>query len=200
MIFLDVKYIKASQDKILTGDIVPGQIIFTDDSNRIYWDVAPDKRVLMSGVAAFGDDAEREGLSDPDEGLYYVKDTGEVWAFFDGEWFFVIRDLRDPMQFKYVSDDGEFRYGFRITNDGWLQVVYEGDGLDEGINEFYRHLHSNFDVLNLFGEDGGRPMFDGEPLAFLSEVGSGPGGSSGDDWYRFEVNPSGGLRFVYEVS
>ena len=80
-----VKFTRTVDSKLSTLPIVKGQVIYTSDTHRQYWDVEDGQRVSIEEIIQLNTDTERTELLTPINSFYYVKATHVLWRY-DSEW------------------------------------------------------------------------------------------------------------------
>lgn len=86
---MDFKMIGTVQAKINNSTASPikkGQIIFTEDTRRLFWDCSNIDRVEITDFFILNTDTERATISPVPDKLYFVKDTRHLWVYSNGEW------------------------------------------------------------------------------------------------------------------
>lgn len=81
-----MKPIDTIQAKIATGTKKTGQIAFTRDSQRLFWDYDDSTRVEITDIVELDSDTTRLGLGSPADKFYYVLNTNTLWRYQDGSW------------------------------------------------------------------------------------------------------------------
>lgn len=92
---LDFKAINTTQAKIDNGTASPkkkGQIIFAEDSCRLYWDISNSLRKEITDLIRLNTDAQRSTITPIEDKFYLTKDTMHLWVYSGGLWY----DLTAP--------------------------------------------------------------------------------------------------------
>ncbi|MDR1688330.1 MAG: hypothetical protein LBS21_06935, partial [Clostridiales bacterium] len=77
---------KATLQKLIeTGAIVEGQLRFTEDTQRLFWD-NDGERIEITDIVELSDETARLAIEKPIDKFYYVISTGELWRAQGGEW------------------------------------------------------------------------------------------------------------------
>jgi hypothetical protein len=71
-----IKFIATTKDKLSGIDLVPGQLIFSQDERVIYLDT--DQRIPYISIIVVVDEDTRRNLKSPVEGFYYVRETAII--------------------------------------------------------------------------------------------------------------------------
>ena len=62
-----------------------GQFLMTSDTNSIYYDFA-DGRKRLTDIIELDTEAQRQAILTPISKFYFVKDTGKLWRYNNGDW------------------------------------------------------------------------------------------------------------------
>ena len=62
-----------------------GQFLMTSDTNSIYYDFA-EGRKRLTDIIELDTEAQRQAILVPISKFYFVKDTGKLWRYNNGDW------------------------------------------------------------------------------------------------------------------
>ena len=79
-----MRFIATTSDKINSIPVVSGQMIFSKDDRVIYLD--SNERTSFQQIAILVTESQRQNLTDPIPGFYFVKETKMLWNFDDNTW------------------------------------------------------------------------------------------------------------------
>lgn len=79
-----IKFIATTSDKLSSIDVKMGQLIFSMDERAIYLDT--DVRTSFKQIMTLAKEANRQNLTSPVTGFYFIKDTKVLWNYEDGVW------------------------------------------------------------------------------------------------------------------
>lgn len=65
--------------------IKEGQFLMTTDTRSIFYDLG-DSRIQLTDILEIDTENERQALIAPVNKFYFVKDTGELWRYSNGDW------------------------------------------------------------------------------------------------------------------
>lgn len=77
----NVTHIQVPQSELNSVAKVPGQLIYTTDTFRTYWDISSTERRLLSDIVLLSTDREREDILAPLDKFYFVEETNELWRY-----------------------------------------------------------------------------------------------------------------------
>lgn len=80
-----MRFITTTKDKLNDITVVNGQLIFSRDERIIYLD-ASGERTPYQTVMVVKDDATRQALQSPVEGIYYTREENILWSYYDSSW------------------------------------------------------------------------------------------------------------------
>lgn len=66
-------------------DIAQGNLLFCEDTKRIYFD-NEDRRVCYDSIMVFATDADRMLFANPMDGFYFVSETKILWRYENNTW------------------------------------------------------------------------------------------------------------------
>lgn len=79
-----IKFIATTSDKISSIELKIGQIIFSTDDRVIYLDT--DKRTSFQNILTIATEEERNSLTSPVNGFYYVEESTVLWRYANNTW------------------------------------------------------------------------------------------------------------------
>lgn len=82
---MGVTYYLTNSEHINDIDVTLGNLIFSEDNNRIYFD-GNMGRVCYDSIMVFATEAERYNYPVPLEGFYFVSETKILWRYEDNAW------------------------------------------------------------------------------------------------------------------
>lgn len=77
-----VKFISTTEKKLPELEILNGQLIFVEDTRRIYMDLH-NKRTSYTNIIYLSTEAQRVGLTMPIPAFYFCYETNIVWRYED---------------------------------------------------------------------------------------------------------------------
>lgn len=92
---MNLKVIGTTQAKINNGTVSPkkkGQIIFAEDSRRLFWDLSNTERREITDLIKLNSDSQRTTITPIEDKFYLTKDTMHLWIYSGGLWY----DLTAP--------------------------------------------------------------------------------------------------------
>ena len=79
-----IKFIATTSDKLSSINVKMGQLIFSTDERTIYLDT--DIRTSFKQIITLAKEENRQNLTSPVTGFYFVKDTKVLWNYENGVW------------------------------------------------------------------------------------------------------------------
>ncbi len=80
-----ITYYLTTSEYINTIDVALGNLIFCEDTKRVYFD-GDNGRVSYDSLLVFETDADRHAYAHPMDGFYFVEETKIMWRYSNGEW------------------------------------------------------------------------------------------------------------------
>ena len=115
--------------------VIAGNLIFCEDSKRVYFD-GESGRVCYDSIIIFDTDEDRVDLQNPFESFYYVKDSGMLWRYDEDLGWQVLNEASFQnvtfIEKEYLPEEGEYEilyvcgdeeYVWR--NDQYVQITAE---------------------------------------------------------------------------
>lgn len=101
-----VKFISTKEKKLPELEIVNGQLIFVEDTRRVYLDFH-NQRIPYNNIIYLSTEAQRISLTSPVPAFYFCYETNIVWRYEDTtqEW---IQITGKPQQSIVFLDEQEF--------------------------------------------------------------------------------------------
>jgi hypothetical protein len=116
-----LKPIYASQSQITSENKKAGQLIFTYDSRRLYFDLDDNTRIQISDIIELNTELERTSLLVPVDKFYFIFETGVLWRYHLGAWSIIAG--KDPEGFNYIVSDDQPDDDDVGIGDIWAEVI-----------------------------------------------------------------------------
>lgn len=85
-----MKFIATTKDKLDSIPIIAGSLIFVRDDRAIYLDVTDSQRTIYQSVITITNEEERQAITTPIDGFYYVQKENTLWSYFNELWVEII--------------------------------------------------------------------------------------------------------------
>lgn len=77
----NVEHICITENKLSSIPKKEGQLIYTTDTFRTYWDISNTERRLLSDIVILDTDDERDSILAPLDKFYFIKETNDLWRY-----------------------------------------------------------------------------------------------------------------------
>lgn len=113
-----MKFYSTIDSKLPQLDVVNGQLIFVNDTRKIYLD-ANGVRTEYAQIITLVNEEQRIGILAPLSGFYFVHETNTFWKYSDGNW----TQLTTPPLEKIIFLENDEN----LPTEGQDSVVYISD-------------------------------------------------------------------------
>lgn len=107
-------------------DVELGNLIFCEDTRRVYFD-NENGRVCYDSIAIFETQDEMFSFKYPTDGFYFVEETKVLWRYYNGSWIAITDPPINNVRFIPESDlpgEGDFEVLYVCGN----KIFVWGDG------------------------------------------------------------------------
>lgn len=80
-----ITFYLTNSEQINSIDVSLGNLLFCEDTKRIYLD-GTENRVCYDSIMIFETDLDRFNFPNPPNGFYFVSETKVLWRYEDDEW------------------------------------------------------------------------------------------------------------------